>query len=136
MSDAKAFVERFHAVQAERGFWRTLHPADLVGAWSGFVEECEQGYDWCRAEYDNDVMVRDQIEAVLTDPELAAMKELTWFQASVATVDERFKALLRPVPGRSGRPTPWWSAGVPKRAGQEFADDIKATLGIDLEVVD
>lgn len=136
MSDAKTFVERFHAVQAERGFWQTLSPAGAVEDWSGFVGQCEEGYGWCRAEYDNDVMARDRIEAALTDPELAAMKELTWVVADVAAIDERFKALLRPLPGPHGTTDPWWRTGVPKYAGREFADDIKVQTGIDLEIVD
>ncbi|GAB3415910.1 hypothetical protein [Flindersiella endophytica] len=136
MSDARTFVERFRAVQAERGYSRVSSPVELIGGWAGFVEGCEEGYDWCRAEYDNDVMVRDQIEAILTDPELAAMKELVWFRADVLAVDERFKALLRPLPGPPSAGTRWWADGVPKRAGREFADDIKAATGIDLDVVD
>jgi hypothetical protein len=134
MINAREFVDKFKQIQLNHRWSQPAFPAEIVDTWGEFVEECEDGYSMGLAEYMNDRMIRDQIEVLLTHPDLRARQEMAWFRTAVAEIDERFRALLDPAPSAAGKP--WWEAGVPRRGGRELAEDLKATQNIDIELSD
>src|SRR5262245_32930121 len=56
----KDFDEELSRIQ--KGFTSLIQ---MEGAWAQFADECEEGYNWCSSEFDNDISVRDTIELVL-----------------------------------------------------------------------
>ena len=65
------FFERFRDAANERGLRKEWSPASFIAAWSSFVADCEEGYQWSIYEYENELGVRDVIERVLKAPTIS-----------------------------------------------------------------
>lgn len=98
-------------------------PATLLDAWSNFVSQCEEGYEFPLDEYDYDLNVRDKIEKILAAPELQGFDELTRYRMRVDAVDARFRDLLTPIPRERALSPAWWRQGVLKAASEPYAED-------------
>ena len=130
--DTRGFLADLRAVLGSVGS-RLSTPSEVVGAWLGFVEECEVGYGDNIYEFDNDLSVRSLIEKVLGDPRMSDYPQLGWVREEIAAIDARYRALLGEEEVRPSHP--WWEARVPRFAGEEVAADLMARYGVTVDVV-
>ncbi|RKT53610.1 hypothetical protein [Saccharothrix australiensis] len=99
----------------------------LLEQWEQFVQLVEESYDDNIDEYHFDLRVRDALETAVssdTEPE--------WVMEKLSSLDERFRALLRPEPVRDD--VPWWRGRVPRYAGEELAAAFRQWYGVEVEV--
>ncbi len=116
------------------GWFGDRSPAVLLTSWKSFVDYCEEGYVGNIYEYFDAIRVREQIEVILTAPELQNYDQLNEYKRYVHIVDEQFKTLLRldiSIPQRKY----WWEKGVLKYGGEEFAKDLFDNFDISIEVI-
>lgn len=123
------------AIFAEHGIVKDVSPAALLEDWRSFVAFCEMGYSFSIYEYDNDIECRNQIELILTSPELQQYPQSSEYAANVELVDRQFKDLLMAEVVVSGS-FKWWKKGVLRRAGKELASDLYNCYGIVVSVID
>ena len=107
-------------------------PASLVDDWAGFVEACRGGYQWPIEEYDNEIGVRDRIEALAESP--AGLDP--HLQARVRELDRAFESLLQTAPAIRAQYDRWWRRGILRAAGAEYAADIRNQYGFDVRPVE
>jgi len=131
----RAFDDAVTAVVRARGVWRDDTPAALLERWASFVTECEHGYRGDEFAYGNEAMSRTTLEAVLTEPSLAAYPEMARFRRRVEALDARFAPLLVEHAFPNIDPEEWWLRGIVRRAGGRLAQDWKRSFGFDVEVV-
>ncbi|HVF03490.1 MAG TPA: hypothetical protein VNA20_01500 [Frankiaceae bacterium] len=130
------FLTAFRDFAVGRGLPARTTPWSLVGTWESFVDQVVEGYDWYIEEYENEIGVRRLLEDVLHDAALGAFEQVTTTMTErVAAADEQFRAALLPGVAVGSPDEPWWLRGVPARAGERFATDLKTMYGIEVVVV-
>lgn len=98
----------------------------LVEEWASMADWID-GYHMNVDEYWNDMAVREALESYLARPDTPE-----WVHAEVARIDALAREVLQP-----GFDDPrWWIAMVPKRAGQQLADDLSRWTDVHIEVVE
>jgi hypothetical protein len=130
----KDFDEKLSRIQ--KGFTSAYSLIQMEEAWVALVDECEEGYNWCISEFNNDISVRDRIELVLSREDLLRIPAVEHLRAVVGSVDGRFRALLRNDVNNKNGDAPWWRRGVLKYAGEEYAQDVRSLYGIEIETPD
>jgi len=70
---------------------------ELVEWWNNFVEQCEDGYGWTIYEYDDEIGVRDYLDAVLNDRSVMELPNAGELLKQVEGIDERFKHCFKSV---------------------------------------
>lgn len=128
---ADDFFAFFARLAATHRWNPSVSPAQLLERWSVFVSECESGYADSIYEYDNDISVRDLLEAVVTDEEFARFPQAEPIGEAVHGIDERFRAACREGVQVGSESRPWWRRAVPRVALDEFADDLQRLYGIE-----
>ncbi len=106
---------------------------ELITCWLGFVEDCEEGYSWDVSEYNNEIHVRNELEEILTNPELMTFQEHSSFISTVQDIDRRFKRLLHNHYHLSNNKE-WWNRGVLSAAGEEYVEYFKNAYGFDINL--
>ena len=101
------FIDRFREAVGETGVRRSWSPAGYIEAWRSFVTECEEGYQWNIYEYENELSVRDAIEKVLSDANLAGTPEIRVFADAIDELDSRFESVVAAGPQIEEPPAPW-----------------------------
>ncbi|MCC8249751.1 hypothetical protein [Saccharothrix luteola] len=126
------FDEEFSRFTKSSGRWRDPTPEALLGRWSRFVDECEQGYPRDAGDYANDLTSRDALERALTSAELQIFPEMSRLRESVEEIDARFRALLIPdvFPGIPNEF--WWARGMVKSGARRFVEDVRREYRTDL----
>jgi hypothetical protein len=135
MTDTE-YMERVEEFLGSRGSMRFSSLGQLVEAWDRLVEQVEEGYDDNIYEYTNNLFVRDLIDQAIADPILKRFPQVRALRERVAPIDERFRAATQDGVDMGSDDDPWWRRRVARRAGAEFADDIKSLYGVDVDVVD
>lgn len=90
---ADSFLDAFDLVVGSSGWRTSTSPAQLLEQWQGFVDDCDDGYDWSIYEFDNELAVRDLIHRVLHAPELQSFPELGQLRERVDEVDAAFRSI-------------------------------------------
>lgn len=113
---------------------RRMSPAQLLNYWLQFVDAAVRGYpsDWY--QFDNERGIRSVIQAILDDPEVRTFPEAEEWTRAVTDVDQRYRAILVPIPNYPGD-RPWWLAQVPMHAGKELASDLRRMYHIEVETL-
>jgi hypothetical protein len=126
------FEEEFSSFIRASGRWRDTAPEALLGRWSRFVEDCEQGYPHDAEDYFNDLTSRDSLELALTSVELQQFPEMSQLRARVEEIDSRFRALLIPeaFPGIPDKF--WWARGMVKAGRKRLVEDVRREYRINL----
>jgi hypothetical protein len=104
----------------------------LLDAWLHFIGQVKSGYTMCISEYDNDLSVRDAIDAVIRDEGLRHFDDYAAFANRVAELDIHFKSLLSTHAVRPG--DTWWRRGVPTHGGEELATDFRILYDAQVEI--
>lgn len=104
---------------------KKLGSCTLLKMWKGFIEECEEGYQWEYGEYMNDIEVRNGIHAWMK-----TQKDED-FEKEVMNLDNRFVSLLIPDVFLK-KYNSWWENGVLKFAGDYYVNFMKS-LNITVE---
>ncbi len=130
--NAANFVEAFSSFIRASGRWRDTTPDALLGRWSRFVDDWEQGYPHNVEDYYNDLTSRDSLERALASVELQVFPEMFQLRASVNSIDLRFRVLLIPdifprIPEEF-----WWARGIITRGRRRFVEDVRREYQIDL----
>jgi hypothetical protein len=89
----------------------------LLINWRRFVEEVESGYAFSIYDYRNDLDGRAILALAGVEP------------PGIGDLDERLRACLTDRDVRvweSGPGDPWWDFGIPRGAGEEFLEDLRA----------
>lgn len=124
-----AYLRRVAEVAASRGYSHEASPARLLDQWAGVVDWAGSTADFEYDDLDYSLIVRDVIEAVLTDPETARYPEFREWQDRVLEVDKRFRQLLLAdirLPGSFH----WWRLAVLRCSGAKYRDDLEQMFGI------
>jgi len=91
--------------------------------WRGFVKELESGYDWCLAEYENDVDSRVLLDGLLGYLSVYQLQELQ-------KIDERFRQITRETDRPFGRPLEArerpWHTRLPLNPIGELRQDLES----------
>ncbi len=136
IDNPKEFLDLIEANMKKRGTVSRLSPSGLCDRWAYFIQECAEGYQWCSAEYDNDIVCRDYLGEIL---EMEALKEFVQYDGlaeRVEELDQQFKALLQHGVARPYRTKTWWRCGILKQAGEEYCEDMKGLHGIDVTKIE
>lgn len=107
-------------------------PSALLDGWKSFVCQCEEGYPFDISEYDNDIIVRGQIEFLLSIPQLQIFDELHDFAKKIYEVDDKFRAILLAGVVRPYTSSKWWERGVLSYAREDYVSDMKSLYGINV----
>ncbi|MBI4345842.1 MAG: hypothetical protein HY553_03240 [Elusimicrobia bacterium] len=96
---------------------------NLLSKWRAFVAEVERGYTWTLQDYQTDLSVRDEIEAVLRAVPASVRRQLS---PPLTEADRRFESATapsdRPVIRGEARDGQWYRR-IPKlRVGELRAD--------------
>ncbi|WP_406499495.1 hypothetical protein OG936_32445 [Streptomyces sp. NBC_00846] len=126
------FGEVFSSFIKASGRWRDTAPEALLGRWSRFVVDCEQGYPHDAEDYFNDLTSRDSLERALASVELQVFPEMSQLRASVEEIDSRFRALLIPDVFPGIPEELWWARGMVKGGARRFVEDVRREYHIDL----
>ncbi|MFC5719896.1 hypothetical protein ACFP1Z_06850 [Streptomyces gamaensis] len=91
----------------------------LLASWGSLVAQVEEGYAWCKPEFDNDIWCRGALAKVwpLLPPRVRAV-----CQPRLDGLDDRFRAATIPWPGHDEEPPQdWWHWRIPRllEAGTE-----------------
>lgn len=108
-------------------------PEQVIHVYAQLVDMIRDGYGWEWAEYDNDMWIRDAIEALLNVTALNAYVEFDSFRRSVAVQDALLDSALsaeRIFPNRVG----WWRQRVPRRAVGDLLRELRVLF--DYEAID
>ncbi|SDS63119.1 hypothetical protein [Microlunatus soli] len=131
MTDSIEFLRRYRELARSSG-WRAVDsPFQLVDRWAEFVGLCTEDYDETIYEYTNDRAVRDALQIVLDDPELARYERFDLLLEAVRSLDAQFLAACRTDVAMAPAGSPWWQRCVPRTASGEFADDLRRLHGIE-----
>ncbi|MEM8940117.1 MAG: hypothetical protein AAGC64_12295 [Bacteroidota bacterium] len=128
------FSEKVNNILMKSGWQRLMTPKELLNAWAQFVDECCTGYEMSIYEYDNDLSVRNAIEKILSEDNLSNYPGFQRFKESVLSIDNTFKKLLLSGFERDNQSS-WWQKGVLKKAGEEYAKDIKDKYQIEIKII-
>ncbi|MCX5410411.1 hypothetical protein [Streptomyces sp. NBC_00059] len=135
MTQGDRFRDEFSRFVAASGRWRDTGPEALLGRWSTFVDQCEQGYRGDAEDYFNDLTSRNSLERALASDELQKFPELAVLRAEVEALDERFRALLLPdVFPRIPEET-WWARGLVRAGRKRLVDDLRREYGVEVAEV-
>jgi hypothetical protein len=100
MSDAWSALESIaQRLRREQRWGDHVTLRGLIGAWEGLVDEVEDGYTMCSAEYSNDVDSRRLLARIAAAAEPPARSLLL---ERLASLDARFIAATRPEARRDG----------------------------------
>jgi len=99
-----------------------------------FVSEYEESYQWTIFEYDNEIRAREKIELLLKSPELRNYNEFQKFKKDIDAIDLKFKNLFISDGGRKNKKY-WWSYGILKYAGKDYANDIFQEYDIQIKII-
>ncbi|MEU9358013.1 hypothetical protein AB0D35_07840 [Streptomyces sp. NPDC048301] len=126
------FEEEFSSFIRASGRWRDTAPEALLGRWSRFVDDCEQGYPRDAEDYFNDLTSRDALERAMASVELREFPQMSQLCARVEEIDSRFRALLIPeaFPGVPGEF--WWARGMVKIGRKRLVEGVRREYCIDL----
>ena len=80
------------------------------------------------------ISVRDTIEMVLSREDFFGFAAVDHLRTSARNTDERFQALLRSDVSIGSDDAPWWRRGVLRYAGEQYAEDVRRSYGIEIEV--
>ncbi|AVT36907.1 hypothetical protein [Plantactinospora sp. BB1] len=82
----------------------------LLEGWDLIVDEVAEGYSWSDAEFRNDIACRGILARVwpLLPPRVRAIR-----QPELDTIDDRFRAVTVPWPGRPSGEA-WWEWRIPR----------------------
>jgi hypothetical protein len=115
------------------GGYKKRTSKELVEWWSGFVDQCIDGYDWTIYEYDDEIGVRDYLECLLIDSELQRFEEYEPFRSAIDEVDKRFRTVLQENVERPTDSSYWWRRGVLQFAGDEYRQDMESRYSIPVD---
>jgi hypothetical protein len=90
MNSYTAYVTTLAKVYQENPEVFHLSPAELLDGWEGFVGQVEDGYQYDVSEYDHDIVIRDQLEHLVSYSGIQKFQE---FLCMVEKVDDRFRSL-------------------------------------------
>ncbi len=124
---SREFIAAFGAVTVART-GRERSPADVLAQWEQTVSLVEAGYDGDFFEFDNDMSIRDLIDAVLADEGVMSHVEARWFVHGVALIDSRLREVLSKEASR-GSGMSWWRSHFPTVSGPELAADLEELYG-------
>ncbi len=125
-TQAQAIVREHHGIKDTA--------STLLDKWENLVLECESGYSWDYSEFLNELRVRDEIETILSVPELHRYKEHGVLRERVASIDQRLRVLFHSEK-ESSTEGPWWRRGILKRAGADYAEYCWSAFSVPVEVV-
>jgi hypothetical protein len=108
-------------------------PAQMISAWSEFVEDCEEIYNWGLFEFDNDIAVRDAIDLLLQAETLKGFQEYIIFKEQVEKIDLKYKDLLLSTFFRDEQKK-WWKKGILQYAGEEYSEDILKRYNVSVRI--
>ena len=115
---------------------RTKYPAEqLSSMWNQWVAGCETGYNWEYDEYEYELGLRDDIQAVLEDSLCQNLDGFEAFRQQTCQIDERFKTLINLGPKVSHWSDKWWRRSLPPLGRERFADSVESSFGITLQKV-
>lgn len=126
------FEEEFSSFIRASGRWRDTSPQALLGRWSRFVDDCEQGYPRDAEDYFNDLTSRDSLERAMASVELQEFPEMSQLRARVEEIDSRFRALLIPEVFPGIPDEFWWARGMVKTGRRRLVEDVRRAYCIDL----
>lgn len=92
----------------------------------------QRGYRWGWFDYQDELSIRDVLEAVIQDPAVCRFAEAKPWAEGVAVTDARFRSVTRPVGGTRAS-IPWWRGVIPMKAGPRLAADVQEALGERIE---
>ena len=123
--EKRCLEEVLARVRSENHYAPSIGLDHFLERWSRFVEEVERGYALHLVDYENDLLVRDDIAEIQRHVPARLAAEIEEF---VAPLDFRFRVATRPsqhlLPG-DDRQGFWWSR-VPRRPEGELIESLWA----------
>ncbi|WP_406088847.1 hypothetical protein [Streptomyces sp. NBC_01013] len=117
-------------VSQRLGRRQILSPGELLGSWSSFVDECQEGYEYDYSEYLNDISVRNVLQAVIVDCRVSRrLVSSAWFAGELDVIDLRFKSLVESGPAVRPGDADWWMVKIPGFGGEDFVADTLERFG-------
>ena len=108
-------------------------PSDLVEQWNEFVQQCVEGYQYSLFEFDYEVSVRDEIQQIIDDGRLQEYEEFKDFVNKVDEIDNNFKSVVNDFKIPERDKLPWWKKGILKKAGDQYVQNVKDELGLEVQ---
>ena len=108
------------------GFTRS---SDLASLWLKTVES-GKFYSGSLFDWDKEVSIREQIEAVLENQKLKELEFYGFFMQEIEKADERFREISVEISQRKGR-TYWWERRILKFGVGEYEDQVRQFYGIE-----
>jgi len=125
------YIQFFKERAALLGF-EAEGPQYYIDEWKEFVDWCvEYGYSYSYFEFDEDTIVRDEIEPLLYDQDLADFEEHKYFVSQVDIIDNNLKSIAHSylIVKR-----PWWKTIILKYGCNAYTANVKQLFDADIEV--
>lgn len=114
---------------------RNFSLGDLEFNWKSFVSQCISGYDADFEEYGFDLIIRDNIDKILSSASIRKEIILGDFEVAVAAIDNSFRQLILAGPQLESRGEGWWRDNLPSFGGSKFVESVWNRFGISIESV-
>ncbi|MFH9861391.1 hypothetical protein [Streptomyces sp. NPDC017202] len=136
MSNGHDFTERFEQIARASGWSSPPRPAQALGMWEEFVEQCEHGYELDLSEYLNDLSVRNLLQKVLDDVEAQRVAAYGPFAQRIRLIDDRFRDVVSQGPLVRQGSRHWWERTIPADGAPEFVEDVRERYSVELRTVE
>jgi hypothetical protein len=130
--NANEFIRSLEDFLRRVGWPTGRSPWDFVEEWESLIDQVAAGYGWGMYEFTNELSVRDLLAKAFDDQQLRNFGQINSMRQRVEAADARLKESFLPEIEIGSADQPWWRRGVLARAGDEYADDVKRTYGIDI----
>lgn len=129
------FTERFRQIASASGCTSPPRPAQALGKWEEFVEQCEHGYELDFSEYLNDLSIRNLLQKLLDDAEAQRGATYGPFAQRIRLIDDRFRGLLSQGPLIRPGSGLWWERRIPADGAPEFVEDVRERYSVEIRTV-
>jgi len=130
------FFNEFRRVVRPSGRWSSWSPYQFVDGWRTFVGEVRDGWTEDYYDYENDLFIRDCLQAALDHDGLNSWDAWQQLRTQIEGIDNDFREVLAEGPLVKPDAQWWWRARLPPRAGEDFVEEVERIFKVKLALVD
>jgi|GEM_PF-3349005 len=125
------YIQSFKEKAASFGY-EEEGPQYYIDEWKEFVDWCvDYGYTYTYFEFDEDTIVRDQIEKLSHDKKLIGYESHNNFIYAINEQDDKLKSIAYRFLRKE---RPWWKTIILKYACDSYVENVKHLFDADIDI--